>query len=106
LTIRRAWKAGDKVELKFPMTVVTVEGFHDGVTVQRGPLVYSLPVGESWRKLKQTGPATDWEIYPTTPWNYALEVGTAGAQPERNFTVEERAMGVQPFSPDCPSGRR
>ena len=99
-TIRRAWKTGDRVDLKFPMKVVTVDGFHDGVTVQRGPLVYSLPVGESWRKLKQTGPATDWEIYPTSPWNYALEVGAAGAQPEQLFYIEERAMGVQPFSPE------
>jgi len=97
-TIRREWRTGDRVELRFPMAVVTVEGFHDGITVQRGPLVYSLPVGESWRKLKQTGPATDWEIYPTSPWNYALEVSAGSAPPESLFTVEERAMGVQPFS--------
>jgi uncharacterized protein len=99
-TIRREWRTGDRVELKFPMAVVTVAGFNDGVTIQRGPLVYSLPVVESWRKLKQTGPATDWEIYPTSPWNYALEVGPASVQPENLFTVEERAMGIQPFSVD------
>jgi uncharacterized protein len=99
-TIRREWLPGDRVELKFPMAVVSAEGFHDGVTIQRGPLVYALPVGENWRKLKQTGPASDWEIYPTSPWNYALDVASSGAQPRSRFAVEERAMGTQPYSVD------
>ena len=43
--------------------------------MERGPLVYSLKIGESWHKIKQTGPAADWEVYPTTPWNYALVKG-------------------------------
>ncbi len=100
LTIRREWRPSDRVELKFPMEVLTTDGFHDGVTVQRGPLVYALPIGESWRKLKQTGPSTDWEIYPTSPWNYALEARQFGAQPADLFAVEERPVGTQPFSPE------
>jgi uncharacterized protein len=99
-TIRREWRPSDRVEIKFPMEVVTTEAFHDGVAIQRGPLVYSLPIGESWRKLKETGPATDWEIYPTSPWNYALEARPFGAQPADLFAVEERAVGTQPFSPE------
>jgi hypothetical protein len=64
--------------------------------VERGPLVYSLRVGESWHKLKQTGPASDWEVYPTSPWNYGLVVDPKN--PAAAFTVKERPMAHQPFS--------
>jgi hypothetical protein len=52
--------------------------------------VYSLKIGESWHKIKQTGPAADWEVYPTTPWNYALALGA--------MQVTEKAVTKQPFS--------
>jgi hypothetical protein len=61
--------------------------------VERGPLVYSLKIGESWHKIKQTGPAADWEVYPTTPWNYALVKGA--------FQVAEKPMARQPYTADA-----
>ena len=64
--------------------------------MERGPLVFSLKIGESWSRLRQSGPATDWEVYPTTPWNYALVVDQKNAAP--SFTVTELPVGDQPFS--------
>jgi len=90
--IERTWKAGDRVEIRFPMAVQAVRGFHNGVSIQRGPLVYSLKIGEDWRKLRDKAPAADWEVRPTTPWNYALDV------PSLRFT--EKAVGQWPFTPD------
>ena len=52
--------------------------------------MYSLRIGESWNKIKQTGPAKDWEVYPTTPWNYALVKGP--------FQVIEKAIARQPYT--------
>jgi DUF1680 family protein len=87
--LARAWKSGDRVELRFPMTVRTSAWYNNSIAVERGPLVYSLRIGESWHKIKQTGPASDWEVYPTTPWNYALVPGS--------MQVTEKAVAAQPF---------
>jgi hypothetical protein len=87
--VMRNWKPGDRVELRFPMTVRTSTWFNDSIAIERGPLVYSLKIGESWHKIKQTGPAADWEVYPATPWNYALARG--------EMHVTERPIARQPF---------
>src|ERR1035441_7400509 len=93
LEIERQWKNGDRVELRFPMAVRTSTWFNNSISVERGPLVYSLQIGESWHKIKQTSPAADWEVYPTTPWNYALVKGA--------FQVTEKAMARQPYTADA-----
>jgi hypothetical protein len=87
--LARQWTRGDRVELRFPMAIRTSTWFHDSIAVERGPLVYSLKIGESWNKIKQTGPAADWEVYPTTPWNYALLPGA--------MQVAEKPIVKQPF---------
>ena len=51
--------------------------------------------GESWRKLKQTGPSADWEVYPTTPWNYALALDS--------FQAKGNPVAKQPFDPATPA---
>ena len=95
-TVRRNWKTGDRVELTFPMKVRLNSGYHNSGIVERGPLVYSLAIGESWHKLKETGPAADWEVFPTSPWNYALQLDWKS--PEAQFSVQERPVPKQPFS--------
>ena len=92
----RQWERGDAVELRFPMRVGNSRWYNNSIAVERGPLVFSLKIGESWRKLKQTGPASDWEIYPTSPWNYALAVDKDN--PAQSFEVTETPLGDQPFS--------
>jgi len=92
LRIDREWRPGDKVQLKFPMQITTSHWYNNSIAVERGPLVYSLKIGESWHKIKQTGPAPDWEVYPTTPWNYALIPDS--------FQVSQKPMTMQPYSVD------
>ena len=87
--LARAWKSGDRVELRFPMAPRTSIWFHNSIAVERGPLIFSLKIGENWHKVKQTGPASDWEVYPTTPWNYGLAVG--------GLQVTEKPIAKQPF---------
>ncbi|MGO8791923.1 MAG: beta-L-arabinofuranosidase domain-containing protein [Terriglobia bacterium] len=94
--MERKWKTGDTLELHFPMKVANSTWYHNSVAVERGPLVFSLKIGENWSRLRQVGPATDWEVYPTTPWNYALV--TDPKNPEPSFTVTELPVGRQPFS--------
>jgi len=94
--VERQWQTGDAVEIRFPMRVVNSTWYNNSIAVERGPLVFSLKMGENWRRLRQTGPASDWEVYPTTPWNYALVVGSK--DPAASFTVRELPAGAQPFS--------
>ena len=95
--VSRKWKSGDAVELRFPLRVVNTSWYNNSVAVERGPLVFSLKIDESWSPLRKTGPATDWEVYPTTPWNYALVIDANQTSP---FTVTELPVGNQPFSLD------
>ncbi len=98
--LEREWRRGDRVEITLPMQVRTVPGFQNSISVERGPLVYSLRIEENWRKLKQTGPVTDWEVYPGSPWNYGLRL-EAGA-PASSFEVEEAPLARQPFQNAAP----
>ena len=100
LRLEREWRDGDRVELRFPMSVRTSTWYHNSYAVERGPLVYSLKICESWRKLRQFGPAAYWEVFPTTPWNYALVAnadGLGGAA-----SVVENPILNQPFSAAAP----
>ena len=94
--IDREWKGGDVVEIHLPMQTRISSWYNNSVALERGPLVYSLKVGESWHKIKQTGPATDWEVFPSTPWNYALMLDPKS--PTISFAVKEKPMTKQPFS--------
>jgi hypothetical protein len=98
--IEREWQNGDRVEIVLPMKVRTVTGFNGSISVERGPLVYSLAIGEAWSPLKQTGPVTDYEVYPTTAWNYGLRVDTAN--PAAAFEVTESPVARQPFDRHTP----
>ncbi|HXG66949.1 MAG TPA: beta-L-arabinofuranosidase domain-containing protein [Blastocatellia bacterium] len=103
-TVTRRWKKGDRATLTLPMRVRVTRGYQDSVTLERGPLVYSLRIGEDWRKLDKgmrrpaKPPAADWEVHPTTAWNYAIKINAA--RPEESAQVVEKAVGEYPFSAD------
>ena len=94
--VERTWRAGDRVEITFPMTPRLSRWFNDSVAVERGPLVFSYGVGESWVKLRTRGMTADWQVYPTTPWNYALSLDAA--VPAKSITVTEAEVGEGPFT--------
>ena len=41
-------------------------------------------------RTQQAGPAADFEVYPSTPWNYAILPGS--------FEVRQKPMSKQPYS--------
>jgi hypothetical protein len=98
--IEREWQKGDRVEIRLPMRVRAITGVNGSISVERGPLVYALRIGESWSALRQTGPVTDFEVYPTSAWNYALRVDAAN--PAGSFEVTEAAVARQPFQNAAP----
>ena len=95
-TVHR-WKKGDRVDITFPMRVRATRWMAGSAALERGPLIFSLAVGEDWRKLKDHKfESADWEVHPTTPWNYALRLDPAA--PEKAVVVEERAIGKYPWN--------
>jgi hypothetical protein len=91
------WKGKTEIIMRLGMSARICTGFNDSVAIARGPLVYALRVGDEWRKLRGNEPFADWEVYPTTPWNYALEIDRE--HPWRSVQFESRPVGDRPFSP-------
>jgi hypothetical protein len=94
----REWAGLTPVTLRLPMKVRVERRFRNSAAILRGPLVYSLKIGEYWKKVGGEEPHADWEVYPTTPWNYGLLLDPN--DPERSVTFETRTVGDCPFSPE------
>jgi uncharacterized protein len=94
--VERTWKSGDRVEINFPMQPRTSRWFNDSVAIERGPLVFSYGIGESWVKLRDRGMTADWQVYPTTSWNYAVQLEPEN--PAANIKVSESEIGETPFA--------
>jgi uncharacterized protein len=95
-SIDRTWSAGDRAEIKFPMTPRTSRWFNNSVVIERGPLVFSYGIDESWVKLRDRGLTADWQVFPANAWNYALSVDTNS--PEKNIAVVEKEIADVPFA--------
>lgn len=98
VVIDRTFNDNDTVIIKFEMPVVIQEGWkNNSVSVERGPLVFALKIKESWRKLPQgISEYPNYEIYPETPWNYALNL-------QKEMQVDESGINTkQAFSHDLP----
>ena len=70
----REWKDADSVTLKLPMEVKLRlwAGNNNSVSVDRGPITYALGIGEKWEKYAGTNEWPEWQVLPTTAWNYGL----------------------------------
>ena len=95
--ITREWSGTTQLVLTLPMPVHTERRFNDAVAISKGPLVFSLKVGEEWKKLRGDEPHADWEVFPVTPWNYALQLGS---DTDAWIHFEEHTLGDCPFSPE------
>lgn len=94
--IERTWKGGDLVEIEFPMQPRVSHWFNNSVAVERGPLVFSYGIGESWVKLRDRGLTADWQVFPSAGWNYALALDDLN--PANSLEVHESAIGDLPFA--------
>ncbi len=96
--IERTWSRGDQVRLHLPMPVRAERRPLSTVSLYRGPLVLSLAVDEEWRLLRGDPPVQDWEVYPASPWNYAL------MDDQRGIDARARKSHVAdvPFSRESP----
>lgn len=97
------WTGTTSMKVRFPMQPVVVSRPNDLYAVTRGPLVYSLKIGEDWRPINQDMPGHEWphgdyEVHATTAWNYGLCLDPA--HPQSHLSFEENGVGDLPFSPE------
>jgi hypothetical protein len=102
--IERTWTNGDFVVVNLPMPIQTQTGPSRAVAINRGPIVYSLPAGENWTVLTPDplGLGFDeFEVRPTMPWNYALQLNPS--DPAGSFAFTNLTTPANPFDPAQPS---
>lgn len=101
--LKQTWEGTTLLSLYFPMRVKTISRPGNLWAIVRGPLVYSLRIGERWemqdpdRPYKQY-PHCDYQVFPETPWNYGLLVDPI--QPDAWIRFEEMPISDLPFSPE------
>jgi hypothetical protein len=119
-TIRREWRPGERFELNFQMPIEIIDAPTGGISISRGPLIFSLKIEEQWNPLDSSPPlaergwedriGADWvrdhaalphgyyEVLPASPWNFGLMVDRESLQD--SIRCIEKPLGDRPFSPD------
>ncbi len=102
VTLDRSWKNGDVVTLQLPMHVEVRkwEKNKNAVSVSYGPLSYSLKIGEKWQRYGHNETWPEFEVFPTTDWNYGLVLSQRN--PANSFKVVKKPgpIAAQPFTPE------
>ncbi len=100
VSLARTWKNGDTVTLQLPMEVKTRrwEKNDNSLSVDYGPLTFSLKIGERWSRYGARGAWYEYEVFPTTPWNYGLVLNEKN--PAKSFRVIRQSgkPANQPFA--------
>ncbi len=93
MKVDRTWHSGDRVELVLPMRTTTRvwNDNHNSISVDRGPLTYSLKIDERYERIGGTEDWPELAVYPESPWNYGLV-------PDAQFDVVRRDAGENPFT--------
>jgi hypothetical protein len=118
IKIDRVWKRGDQIEMRLPMDVSVRkwEANKDSVSVDYGPLTFSLKIDEEYVQVDSTSSAvgdSKWQdgadpskwpsfmIRPKSDWNFGLLAGAKftvkqGAWPKDNypFTVQSVPLTI------------
>lgn len=101
--LERTWTEGDKVRVEFPAKITVTKWTRNRGTlsVNRGPLTYSLRIGERWQNKGGTSQWPGQEVYSTTPWNYGLVVDSSNPAGSFEFTRRTGPLANQPFTFDA-----
>ncbi|MCX7048886.1 MAG: glycoside hydrolase family 127 protein [Candidatus Sumerlaeota bacterium] len=103
IVINRLWADGDSVTLQIPMaiSVRTWAKNKNSVSVEYGPLTFGLKIGERWSKYGNNETWPEWEVFPTTPWNYGLVLDEKDAAKSFEIARKPGPLAAQPFTPEA-----
>lgn len=102
LVLDRQWKDGDVVALRLPMEVSTKkwEKNNNAVSVDYGPLTFSLKIGERYSRCGGTDAWPELEVFPTSPWNYGLVLPEQDLAKSFELIRKTGPLPAQPFTPE------
>ena len=97
LRLERRWADGDRVQIRFPMEVrVRRWEKNRGIAaVERGPLTYSLKIKEEYRRNGGTDRWPAFDIFPASPWNYALALPAKFELVERKWPADNQPFATE-----------
>ena len=95
----RRFDPGDRITLVLPMKTALNRRQDNGVAMEYGPLVFSLPIEANWTPVVvpkySTAEFPDWNAVPVSPWNYGLKLDEAKLSAE--VKVERKPMTEDPW---------
>lgn len=102
-TIKSNFKNHDKVKVVLPSKLKFKKWADGGISLEKGPLVYSLKIKEE-RRIRIPNPADPrsnkdfpaYEFYPASEWNYALAIDTNKLEEQVKFIRTEN-KNVNPW---------
>jgi uncharacterized protein len=98
----RQWNGEETMVLHLPMTFKVRAGYQNSVSLERGPLVYSLGLKEQWKVVRPFrvqppgNPQNDLGALPESPWNYALVLDRD--HPEKSLIFQGGDLKGNPFT--------
>ena len=97
--LEREWKDGDTVTFRLPMDIRVRRwaANANSVSIDRGPLTYSLAIGEKWERYGGSEQWPEWQVTPTTAWNYGLVLDEK--DPAKSFEVVKKRWDKVPTNP-------
>ena len=96
--IERLWSKGDRLNIEMPMEISLTEWPRTGsVTVDRGPLSYSVRIEERWKRYGTNQDWPEWEVFPDSPWNYGLLIDRDNPAKSLEVTVRD-GVSEQPWT--------
>jgi hypothetical protein len=101
--IDREWKSNDVVALTLPMEIKQSRWHERSATIERGPLVYALKIGEQWKKVMNDKDPVEYgtsyfEVRPTSPWNYGLVQWPDDKLAENFQVIKKGSVSVYPWN--------
>ncbi|MBM3178441.1 MAG: glycoside hydrolase family 127 protein [Bacteroidetes bacterium] len=110
--LEKKWRDGDIITIVFPMKprIQIWSRNKNSVSAHYGPLTFSLKIGEQyvrkesdktaqydskWQPGVDTKAWPSFEIYPTTPWNYGLDINLS--EPEKALRVFRKPWPLDDF---------
>ncbi|MFD5818280.1 beta-L-arabinofuranosidase domain-containing protein [Streptomyces sp. NPDC127038] len=101
--VDRTWHDGDVVRLRLPQQarLRSWPGPQGAVSVEQGPLTYSLRIGERYDRYAGDDAFPAYEVHATAGWNYGLVPGTSlspartgSAVPDQPFTLATTPVSI------------
>ncbi len=82
------------------VTVRRWEKNQNSASVDFGPLTFSLKIGEKWANYGNNASWPEYEVFPTTAWNYGLQLNADN--PGNSFKVVRKRgpLAPNPFTPE------